>query len=79
VTILGEPLSEEMIIEEKKLFNWLALLGVTSYRIHLSGHYHPYEFKKILQTVKPKKLIPIHTKAPKTMIELFNKLVSSPT
>ena len=79
VTILGEPLSEEMIIEEKKLFNWLALLGVTSYRIHLSGHYHPYEFKKILQAVKPKKLIPIHTKAPKTMIELFNKLVSSPT
>ena len=41
VTILGEPLSEEWVIEEKKISNWLKLLGMTSLRLHLSGHYYP--------------------------------------
>ena len=71
VTVIGEPLSEEWIIEERKIVNWLKLLGITSYRIHLSGHYHPYEFEKIIEAIKPKKIIPIHTTAPKTMLSLF--------
>ena len=73
VIVTGEPLSEEWIIEEKKLINWLKLLGVTSYRVHVSGHYHPYEFKEIMQVVKPKKVIPVHTTATKTIVELFNR------
>jgi len=73
ITVLGEPLSEEWIIEENKIENWLKLFGITSLRIHVSGHYYPYEFRDILSTVKPRKLIPIHTTAPKAMLELFKK------
>jgi len=74
IIVTGEPLSEEWIIEERKIINWLKLLGITSYRIHLSGHYHPYEFKEIIQVVKPKKVIPVHTTAPRTIVQLFNRL-----
>jgi len=77
ITILGEPTNEEWLIERKKIENWLRILGVTSYRIHLSGHYQPYEFKEILSVTKPEKIIPVHTTAPKTMKELFEKYRSS--
>lgn len=73
ITVVGEPLSEEWVFEEEKLESWLRLLGITSYRIHVSGHYHPYEFKEIVETIKPKELIPIHTKTPHTMVRLFNR------
>ncbi|RLI89499.1 MAG: hypothetical protein DRO98_00950 [Archaeoglobales archaeon] len=73
VTIIGESIEEEWIIEERKLENWLSLLGITSYRIHLSGHYHPYEFVEIIDAIKPKKIIPIHTMQPETMLNLFQK------
>ena len=73
ITIIGEPLSEESIIEERKLERWLRLLGITSLRIHVSGHYLPHEFKKIINTLKPKELIPIHTQAPRAMKKLFEK------
>lgn len=73
ITVLGEPLSEEWVIEERKVSNWLKLLGLTSLRLHLSGHYYPHEFKEIIDAVKPRTIIPIHTKAPNTMLALFNK------
>jgi len=77
ITVIGEPLSEESIIEERKLESWLKLLGITSLRIHVSGHYLPHEFKKIINTLKPKELIPIHTQAPSAMIKLFEKYKGS--
>ena len=73
ISILGEPLSEEWIIEEKKISNWLRFLGITSYRFHLSGHYHPYEFKDIIEAINPKEIIPVHTLIPDTMLNLFKK------
>jgi len=73
ITVIGEPLSEESIIEERKLESWLRLLGTTSLRIHVSGHYLPHEFKKIINTLKPKELIPIHTRASRAMMRLFEK------
>ena len=73
ITVIGEPLSEESIIEERKLESWLRLLGTTSLRIHVSGHYLPHEFKKIINTLKPKELIPIHTRASRAMMKLFEK------
>ena len=77
VTILGEPSEEEWIIEERKLENWLSLLSITSYRIHLTGHYHPYEFKDVIEAIKPKEIVPIHTLVPKTMLNLFRKYKST--
>mgnify|MGYP000480479504 CR=1 FL=1 len=73
ITLIGEPLDEEGWILEKRLANWLRKLGITPFRIHLSGHYQPYEFKEILRTIKPKRVIPIHTRAPEIVISLFEK------
>jgi len=76
ITVLGEPLSEEWVVEEKKISNWLRLLGMASLRLHLSGHYYPYEFKEILDATKPRKIIPVHTKAPSALVKLFKKYFS---
>ena len=73
MTLTGEPLEEEGRIMEARLGNWLRRFGMNSIRLHLSGHYYPYEFKEIIEGIKPKKLIPIHTRALKTMLELFHR------
>ncbi|MCE4606656.1 MAG: hypothetical protein F7B59_04895 [Desulfurococcales archaeon] len=73
ITVFGEPISEEWVVEEIKVSNWLKLLGVTNLRVHLSGHYYPFEFKNLIGTIKPKEMIPIHTNSPDTMKTLFNR------
>jgi len=69
----SEPTSEEFIIEARKVESWLNIFKMVPIRVRLSGHYYPHEFKEILKIVKPRKLIPIHTKAPRAMITLFEK------
>ncbi len=53
---------------------WLRMLGFIAYRLRISGHYYPYELKYILDTIRPKKIVPIHTKSPKTLCEYAKKL-----
>lgn len=65
-----EPLEAEYEVEEETLAYWLYSLGVQVYRIRLSGHYYPHELRNILNVVKPKKLIPIHTRNPSLMHNL---------
>ncbi|RLE54821.1 MAG: hypothetical protein DRJ30_04530, partial [Candidatus Methanomethylicota archaeon] len=73
ITLTGEPIEEEGRIMEARLGNWIRRFGMSLIRLHLSGHYYPHVFKDILRIVKPRKLIPIHTKAPNTMLTLFDK------
>jgi len=54
--------------------NWYKALGFITYRLRISGHYYPYELRIILEYIKPKKVIPIHTDVPLTMCEYINKL-----
>ncbi|BCU70069.1 MBL fold metallo-hydrolase RNA specificity domain-containing protein [Stygiolobus caldivivus] len=54
--------------------NWLKMLGFIIYRLRMSGHYYPYELKEILDTIRPKKVIPIHTEAPSLMCEYIGQL-----
>ena len=62
-----EPLEAEAEVEEEALAYWLYTLGIQVYRIRLSGHYYPHELRNILGTIKPRKLVPIHTRHPKLM------------
>jgi ribonuclease J len=48
------------------------------YRIRVSGHYYPHEFREIITSLKPKKLIPTHTETPDTMISIFKKIKTKP-
>ncbi len=65
-----EPLEAESEVEEETLAYWLYTLGVQVYRVRLSGHYYPHELRGVLDTIKPKKLIPIHTKYPSLVLKL---------
>jgi ribonuclease J len=68
-----EPLEAGAEALEEAIANWTAKIGATIYRIRMSGHYYQHELWKILEAVKPKKLIPIHTKALQAMLSIFNK------
>lgn len=68
-----EPMEAEAEVEEEALSLWLHTLGVQVYRVRLSGHYYPHELGAVLEVVKPKKLVPIHTKHSKLMSALSSK------
>ena len=63
-----EPLEAESEVEEETLVYWLYSLGVKVYRVRLSGHYYPHELRNILDIIKPRRLVPIHTRHPKLML-----------
>lgn len=67
-----EPFSEEMMLDERRINNWLKLLGLHPYeQAHASGHASGPEIKRLIETIKPKKVFPMHTEHP----EMFAKLV----
>jgi len=66
----SEPHNEEEIIDERRLNQWIDFFGLKTYHFHASGHASGVEIQKIIETIKPKELIPIHTEHP----ELFQKM-----
>ena len=72
VAVISEPEPEgEEAIEYSVLANWFSKIGVQHYVIRASGHYYPYELKKILTEIRPKNVIPIHTEKPR----LFGRII----
>jgi ribonuclease J len=62
---ITEPFSEDMIIEENRVKNWLRhfkLLPI--HQVHASGHANGNEIKKMIREIQPRKLVPIHTEFP---------------
>ena len=64
-----EPQGEELM-EYDVIVRWFQLFGLQPYRIRASGHYYPYELKTILDVIKPRKLIPVHTEKPEMLYTL---------
>ena len=48
---------------------WLKALGYVTYRLRVSGHYYPFELKAILDVIRPKRVIPVHTEVPHLVCE----------
>lgn len=69
-----EPLEAEAEVEEETLAAWLYSLGVQTYRLRPSGHYYPHELRRLLNAIKPAKLIPIHTNRPDLLLALTSLL-----
>ena len=64
-----EPFNEEGMIEQKVLENWIKRYNLDfKTDIHASGHASGKEILDMINTIKPKKVFPIHTEHP----ELFN-------
>jgi len=78
ITVLTspEPLEAEAEAEEIALVTWLLSLGVQVYRVRVSGHYYPFEFQKLVRAIKPRTLVPIHTKHPGIVHSLYKTLSS---
>jgi ribonuclease J len=76
VVVLMDPEPRESIkeIEEEALKTWLKSFGIQTFRLRLSGHYLPHQFHNIIETLKPKNLIPLHTEEADLMNKLFQKL-----
>lgn len=70
---LSEPFNEEMEISADRMNNWLNHFNLKCIQSHCSGHIYGIELKKMIQTIQPKTLYPIHTEQP----EMFTKLVDS--
>jgi len=68
-----EPREAVKEVENKVLMQWLRIFGVQPQRLRISGHYQPHQLKQIIQALKPKQLIPIHTEEPQLMLKLFEK------
>jgi len=75
IMLTSEPFEEESIHREEILLRWLNYYGFQPYRTRISGHYYPYEFKKIIKLIKPRKIIPIHTRRPELMYELASRII----
>lgn len=66
-----EPFSDEMELDQKRIDNWLKLLGLyPECRIHSSGHASGIHIFEMIKKIKPKKLFPIHTEKPEIFREL---------
>ncbi len=74
IIVSSEPATEEYSIEIKKQLEWFRLAGIQPYRLRVSGHYYPYELVGVLKLLKPKRIIPVHTKYPELIITLFHSL-----
>lgn len=74
----SEPHNEEQIIDQVRLDNWLDHFKLKKYHYHCSGHVSGMEIKEIIERVKPKTLIPIHTLEPH-LFEGLHENVKMPT
>jgi ribonuclease J len=79
VVVLMDPEPRESIkeVEEGALRTWLKSFGIQAFRLRLSGHYLPHQFHNIIETLKPKNLIPLHTEETDLMNKLFKKSISA--
>jgi len=64
-----EPVDEEMELDQKRINNWLKYFKLYPYKqLHCSGHASGGDLEQMINQIKPKTVIPIHTEHP----EIFN-------
>jgi ribonuclease J len=66
----SEPHNEEQAIDEKRLNCWLEFFKLEKHHFHASGHASGVELQRLVKTINPAVLIPIHTEKP----ELFQNI-----
>jgi len=70
-----EPFNDDMILDQKRIDNWLKLFGLyPEHKYHASGHASGKHIFEMVEKIKPKTLIPIHTEHPE-MFKKFHKNV----
>jgi ribonuclease J len=88
----SEPFNEEMALDHQKIRNWIDLFGYTVYGrlgqvpneqddrdpFHASGHIHSQGLIELIETIKPRYLIPVHTEKPEFFQQFqgFSKVIT---
>jgi len=70
---MSEPFSEEDVSSEV-MQNWLEHYGLHFHQIHASGHCPKRDLLHMVNTIKPRRLIPVHTEHPQLFKELFKNV-----
>lgn len=79
-----EPFNEEMELSEARLCNWLRHFNLNAendhqpYQTHASGHAAGVDLLKLIDRIKPRTLIPIHTEHPEAFDNPHGDIVSVP-
>jgi len=72
-----EPFDLEMELDLKKVENWLRHFNLYPYtQIHASGHLGYDEIKEVVDTIQPKRLIPVHTQNPDVFKNFHDNVVT---
>jgi ribonuclease J len=61
---LSEPFNEEMEISFDRMKAWLDHFQLKFVQSHCSGHINGTDLRKMIKTIRPKTLFPIHTEHP---------------
>jgi len=70
---LCEPFDDEMRLDDKRVGRWYEHFNMKRYQLHCSGHASGPDLKKMIRTIKPKKLVPVHTSNPKLLLKFIGK------
>jgi ribonuclease J len=70
---MSEPFSEEDV-DYDTMHRWLNHFGLKSHQIHASGHCQSKDLVEIINQIKPKRLMPVHTEHPELFKNLFKYL-----
>jgi ribonuclease J len=62
-------------IDEERTDNWMKAFGLERIHAHCSGHASANELVKIVNTIKPEKVVPIHTESASTFKVYFGDIV----
>jgi len=71
---ISEPHNEEQEIDVDRLNNWLDFFRLRKFHFHSSGHAGANDLRSMAQTVKPKRLIPIHTEKPRLFTDIHQNV-----
>ena len=72
----SEPFEEEAEIEFERLMNWLRFFGVQVFNIHSSGHVMPHDLRRVIETLRPRVVIPVHTAHPDAYMRYVSDITS---
>ncbi len=59
-----EPFNEDMQLDEVRVNNWMERFGLEVAQVHASGHACGEDLERIVRTVEPRVVVPIHTERP---------------
>jgi ribonuclease J len=66
----SEPFSEEMMLDDRLLNSWLELFRLKRFQAHASGHASGKEIAEAIDSIKPKRVFPIHTEHPEAFVAM---------